>query len=84
MIARESAFSKSEYFTLASVRGSVSGKVKCSGETAGTEAERNDRRRAADGSQRDCVFVLSVRDERALRCSETCVGRGLESKDFAF
>jgi len=76
VIAHESAFSKSEYFTLASVSGSASGKVKCSEETAGTQPERNDRRRAADGSQRDCVFVLSVRDERALRRSGMRVGRG--------
>lgn len=30
--------------------------MKRSGETAGTEPERNDRRRAADGSKRDCVL----------------------------
>ena len=50
---------------MASVSGSASGKVKRSGETAGTESKRNDRRRAADGSKRDCVFILLVRDERA-------------------
>jgi hypothetical protein len=38
----------------ASVSGSASGKVKRSGETAGTKSERNDRRRAADGSNRSC------------------------------
>jgi hypothetical protein len=50
-------------------------KVKRSGETAGTEPERNVRRRAADGSKRDCVFILRPRRARVER-SGTRVGRG--------
>jgi hypothetical protein len=41
----------------------------------GTEPERIDRRRAADGSKCDYVFPSFVRDERALHRSKIRAGR---------
>jgi hypothetical protein len=68
----------------ASVGGSASGKVKCSGETAGTEPERNDRRRAADGSERDCAFIFSSATSARSRAVERALVAGVEPKGFCF
>ena len=37
-----------------------------------------------DGSERGCVFSLSVRDERALHGCERALVADFESKDFCF
>ena len=68
----------------ASVGGSASGKVKCSGETAGTEPERNDRRSAADGSERDCAFIFSSATSARSRAVERALVAGVEPKGFCF
>ncbi|MGD1089442.1 MAG: hypothetical protein ABR955_12065 [Verrucomicrobiota bacterium] len=68
----------------ASVSGSAGGKVKCSGETAGTEPERNDRRRAADGSKRDCVFHYSSATRARYAAAERALVADVEPTAFAF